>query len=248
MPVDPIEALSDLVRQATNIVVLTGAGISTESGIPDFRSPGGLWSKYRIIDYREFIASEEARHEDWKRRFEMADQIGEVGPNIGHEVLAAWVAEGRCSKIITQNVDGLHQAAGVGDDHVIEIHGTARHAECVDCGLRHEIADCRTMFEATGAAPRCTVCDGIIKSAVVMFGQMMPEDKVALAVEAAHRADLFVAIGSSLVVHPAATLPLHAKRAGAKLAIVNREATELDPFADLLVHDEIGRVLGRFTQ
>ena len=239
------EALADLVRRSSNIVVLTGAGISTESGIPDFRSPGGLWSKYRIIEYPEFIASEDARREDWARRFEMADQIGEVGPNIGHKVLAGWVADGRCSTIITQNVDGLHQEAGVDGDKVIEIHGTARHATCVDCDTRHEIADCRAMFEATGAAPRCTACGGVIKSAVVMFAQMMPEDKVAQAVETARSADTFIAIGSSLLVHPAATLPLHAKRAGARLAIVNREPTELDPFADVVVHGEIGQVLGR---
>jgi NAD-dependent deacetylase len=235
--------LSRLVAEATNICVLTGAGISTESGIPDFRSPGGIWSKYRIIQYPEFMASEAARLEDWRRRFDMRDALGIVKPNGGHRWIADLVASGKCPAVVTQNVDGLHQESGIAADRVVEIHGNARHAVCTACGLRHEIAQCRAMLESTGKAPACEKCGGIVKSAVVMFGEAMPQDVFARAVDLARGCDLLLAIGTSLVVHPAAMLPIHALRAGAQLAILNREATEIDSLADLVIHDEIGRAL-----
>jgi NAD-dependent deacetylase len=237
--------LARLVEEATRICVLTGAGISTESGIPDFRSPGGIWSKYRIIEYPEFMASESARLEDWHRRFDMEDALGVVKPNAGHSWIAALVQSGKCPAVVTQNIDGLHQEAGISDDKVVEIHGNARHAVCTACGLRHEIAECRVMLEKTGRAPACRDCGGIVKSAVVMFGEMMPEAIFARAVDLARSCDLFIAVGTSLVVHPAASLPVYALRAGARLAIINREPTELDSLAELVIHDEIGEVLGK---
>lgn len=244
---EDIEALDELVGVASNIVVLTGAGISTESGIPDFRSPGGIWSKFKIVQYADYMTSEDARTEDWRRRFFMRDQMGEVFPNSGHEVLARWVMAGKCSAIITQNIDGLHQEAGTPVDSVIEIHGTGRHAICVDCAQRHELSQCREQFEETQESPRCIQCSGILKSAVVMFGEPMPEGPTKLAFEAAANADLFIAIGSSLVVFPAANIPLQAKKAGAKLVIINREPTEMDQVADLVVNAEIGKTLSCLT-
>jgi len=236
--------LESLIGEARNMAVLTGAGISTESGIPDFRSPGGIWSQFTIIDYAEFMASEEARLEDWRRRFFMEDQLGEVKPNVGHEKIAEWVRDGKCSTLITQNIDGLHQEAGTPVEAMIEIHGNARHASCTACGLRHEIAECRKQLEETGHSPRCRECGQIIKSDVVMFGEAMPVAETHAAYEAAQACDLFLAIGTSLVVFPAADLPAVAKQAGAKLVILNREETPLDRYADLVVHAGIGDVLG----
>lgn len=235
--------LASAVEKADNVCILTGAGVSTESGIPDFRSPGGIWSRFRIIEYGEFVASEEARLEDWRRRFTMEDQLGEVKPNGAHFWIAELVRSGKCDTLVTQNIDGLHQEAGVPAGNIVELHGNARHASCLDCGARHEIAECRAMLEATNRAPSCRECGGIVKSDVVMFGEMMPEMEVLRAREAAERCDLFITMGSSLVVQPAALIPVYAKRAGAKLAIVNREPTDLDEFADLVVHGELGRIV-----
>ena len=239
---DRIDQFQKLFDEAKRIVVLTGAGISTDSGIPDFRSPGGIWEKFRIIQYSEFMASEEARLEDWRRRFYMEDQMGEVKPNPGHKILAEWILSEKCSTIITQNVDGLHQEAGVPTNRLIEIHGNARHAKCTACELVHSISDCRTMLEETSQSPKCVSCGGIVKSAVVMFGQSMPVTETELAFQKAEQGDLFVAIGTSLVVHPAASLPLHAKRSGANFAILNRETTDLDNAADCIINDELGSI------
>jgi len=238
------DRLRDLLAEAGNVVVLTGAGISTESGIPDFRSPGGIWSQYRIIEYAEFMASETARLEDWRRRFAMEDMIGEVSPNAGHEVIAGWVKSDKCACLITQNIDGLHSAAGTPDAALIEIHGNARKAACVSCGLVHSIAQCREQVEQQQRSPVCQSCGGIIKTAVVMFGEAMPEIETDRAFMAAESCDLFLAIGTSLVVQPASGLPLAAKRLGAKLAILNRDETPLDRYADLVVNEGIGETLG----
>ncbi|MCP4183943.1 MAG: NAD-dependent deacetylase [Hyphomicrobiales bacterium] len=237
---------AELISNAKNIVVLTGAGVSTESGIPDFRSPGGIWEKFRIIEYSEFMASEEARLEDWRRRFFMRDQLGEISPNVAHKAIANWVNCGRCSMLITQNVDGLHHQAGTNADAMIEIHGTARYANCTECGLRYEISECRAMLEETASAPSCRKCHGIIKSAVIMFGEPMPRMETRRAFEAAADCDLFVAIGTSLVVHPVADLPLVAKKSGAKFAIINRDKTQLDDLADVVINHGIGETLANF--
>jgi NAD-dependent deacetylase len=235
--------LRELVGSAQNMVILTGAGISTESGVPDFRSPGGLWEKFRIVEYNEYVESEDARIEDWHRRFYMADQIETVEPNIGHHTIAQWLNEGKASCLVTQNVDGLHLKAGAPEERTIEIHGNATTTSCIDCHSHHEMTLCRQMFEKTGASPKCRSCGGIIKANVVMFGEAMPRDKTARAFEQSEQADLFLAIGTSLVVHPAAALPLHAKHAGAKLAIINRDPTQVDSYADCVVNAEIGEVM-----
>lgn len=243
---DTIDAFSELVHAASRIVILTGAGISTESGVPDFRSPGGLWEQFRIVEYGEYIESEEARIEDWHRRFYMKDQIGAVEPNVGHQKIGQWLTSGKAQQLITQNVDGLHQRGGAPENKIIEIHGNATTASCITCKLHHEMDACRNQFEITGIGPRCIACGGLIKADVVMFGEAMPADKTNRAFEIAETADLFLAIGTSLVVQPAAVLPLHAKRNGAKFAILNRDPTELDRFADCVVNAEIGAVLSAF--
>ncbi len=240
---DSVEHLSNLIDEAKSIVILTGAGISTESGVPDFRSPGGLWEQFRIVEYDEYISSEEARIEDWHRRFYMADQIGQVEPNIGHTKIADWINMGKCECLVTQNVDGLHHRGGAPMDKIIEIHGNATTASCISCGKQHSIELCRTLFEATGESPKCQSCDGLVKADIVMFGESMPVEKTAKAFQIAESADLFIAIGTSLVVNPAAGLPLHAKHNGSKFAIINRDPTELDRFADCVVNSEIGTVM-----
>ncbi len=234
-----------LLAQAENVVILTGAGISTESGVPDFRSPGGIWEQFRIVQYDEYVLSEEARKEDWHRRFYMKDQIGEVEPNVGHIKIAEWMRSGKCSCLITQNVDGLHQRGGALADRTIEIHGNATTASCIDCGKDLDIDTCRILLEETGESPKCQSCNGLVKADIVMFGEKMPVDKTRMAFEAAENADLFIAIGTSLVVKPAAGLPLHAKHNGSKFVILNRDPTELDRFADCVVNAGIGEVIGQ---
>ena len=242
---DTVKHLRGLIDEANSIVILTGAGISTESGVPDFRSPGGLWEQFRIVEYAEYTTSEEARIEDWNRRFYMADQIGQVEPNIGHLKIAEWINTGKCQCLITQNVDGLHHRGGAPQEKIIEIHGNATTASCISCGEHHSIDLCRTLFEATGESPKCQSCDGLVKADIVMFGEAMPVEKTARAFQIAESADLFIAIGTSLVVNPAAGLPLHAKHNNAKFAILNRDPTELDRFADCVVNSEIGEVMNK---
>lgn len=235
--------LARLIADARRLVVFTGAGISTESGIPDFRSPGGVWSKMKPIYFQEFVASEEKRREAWERAF--SGRAGWVGrePNAGHHAVARLIASGKASCVITQNVDNLHQASGIPADKVIELHGNASYATCLDCGLRHELAELKALYDATGDLPACRACGGLVKTATISFGQAMPAEPMAWAEAETLACDLFLVLGSSLVVYPAAGFPLLAKRNGAQLAIVNREPTELDPYADLVLNDEIGPVM-----
>ena len=235
--------LARLIADASRMVVFTGAGISTESGIPDFRSPGGVWSKMKPIYFQDFVASEEKRREAWERAF--SGRAGWVGrePNAGHLGVARLVAQGKCACVITQNVDDLHQASGVPAEKVVELHGNASYATCLECGLRHELTDLKALYDATGDLPACRACDGLVKTATISFGQSMPLGPMARAEEETLACDLFLVLGSSLVVYPADGFPLMAKRNGAKLAIVNREPTEIDPYADLVLHDEIGPVM-----
>jgi NAD-dependent deacetylase len=235
--------LARLIAEARRMVVFTGAGISTESGIPDFRSPGGVWSRMTPIYFQDFVADAGKRREAWERTF--AGRAGWTGrkPNAGHYAVARLVAEGKASSVITQNVDNLHQDSGVPPEKVIELHGNASYAKCLDCGERHELAELKDSFLKAGEIPYCRVCGGLVKTATISFGQPMPEEPMARAEVETLRCDLFLVLGSSLVVYPAAGFPLLAKRNGARLAIVNRESTELDAFADLVLHDEIGPVM-----
>lgn len=237
------EQLAVLLAEARRVVVFTGAGISTESGIPDFRSPGGVWSRMKPIYFDEFVSDAAKRREAWDRVFNGA--AGWVGkePNAGHYAVARLVARGKASAVITQNVDNLHQQSGVPATQVIELHGNASYATCLDCGLRHELEVLKQSYLGRDEIPSCRECSGLVKTATVSFGQAMPREPMRRAEEETLACDLFLVLGSSLVVYPAAAFPAMAKQNGARLAIVNREPTEQDAFADLAVHDEIGPVL-----
>lgn len=246
MPSDAeMDALREMLDAARRVVVFTGAGISTESGIPDYRSAGtGLWNKIKPIEFQDFLRSEEVRRESWRRRFASRESWDDAKPNTGHFAVAKLVREGKASAVITQNVDNLHQDSGVPDEAVIELHGNNRYARCLGCGTRYELADLKRQFENLGNVQPCSRCGGIVKTATISFGQPMPEDAMARAQAATNACDLFVVVGSSLVVYPAAGFPEYAKRRGAKLVIVNREPTGLDEVADLVLHAEIGPALG----
>jgi NAD-dependent deacetylase len=232
-----------MIDEARRVVVFTGAGISTESGIPDFRSPGGVWSRMKPIYFQEFVSDPAKRREAWTRTFGGAAGWTGAAPNAGHYAVARLVAAGKVFAVITQNVDNLHQDSGVPAERVIELHGNASYAACLDCGERHELDELKDSFLKAGEIPYCRRCGGLVKTAVISFGQSMPAGPMAAAQKAALACDLFLVLGSSLVVYPAAGFPLLAKRSGAALAIVNREPTELDPHADLVLNEEIGAVM-----
>jgi NAD-dependent deacetylase len=240
-----VAALTRLVDESETVLPFTGAGISTECGIPDFRSPGGIWTKMQPIPFDAFLASQEMRNEAWRRRFAMEDEFGGAQPGRGHRALASLYRAGKSPGVITQNIDNLHQASGIAPEHVVELHGNTTYATCLDCAERYELAWVRTRFEAGGGAPDCR-CGGYIKTATISFGQAMPEAEMRRAEELTMTCDLFLSIGSSLVVWPAAGFPLMAKRNGARLAIINRDPTEFDDLADLVVREDIGSVLAPF--
>jgi NAD-dependent deacetylase len=236
------EALARHLHASGRVAAFTGAGISTESGIPDFRSPGGVWSKMKPIMFQDFVASRAARDEAWKRVFNKSAGWTGASPNAGHHAVAALVEQGKASAVITQNVDNLHQDSGVPPERVIELHGNASYAKCLDCGARYELVDLKLPYQR-GEEIVCTRCAGLLKTATVSFGQPMPKREMMRASEEARACDLFLVLGSSLVVYPAAGLPVEAKRHGAKLVIVNREPTDLDRYADLVLNTEIGPLL-----
>ena len=242
-----VEQLGDMIAEASAIVPFTGAGISTECGIPDFRSPGGLWTRNRPIPFDEFVASADARNEAWRRRFAMEPTLAAARPGRGHRALASLYKAGKIPAIVTQNIDNLHQASGVAGEHVVELHGNTTYARCIGCGQAYDLRWARQQFDATCGAPNCTVCDQPVKTATISFGQAMPEDAMRRANELARDCDLFIAIGSSLVVWPAAGFPLLAKNSGARLVIINNEPTEQDDLADLVIPYDIGETLGPFV-
>jgi NAD-dependent deacetylase len=238
--------LAQLLESARVVLPFTGAGISTESGIPDFRSPGGLWSKFRPIPFDEFLSSQEMRDESWRRRFALEEQFAAARPGRGHRAIASLYRAGKAPAVVTQNIDNLHQASGIAADDVIELHGNTTYALCLECEQRYELAWVQARFAASGGrAPDCA-CGGHIKTATISFGQPMPDAALRRAEALTRDCDLFLAIGSSLVVWPAAGMPLLAKRAGARLVIINREPTEFDAVADLVVREDIGSALEPF--
>jgi NAD-dependent deacetylase len=242
-----IDRLEQLVGDARALLPFTGAGISTECGIPDFRSPGGLWAANKPIPIDAFLASQEMRNEAWRRRFAMEVQFAAARPGRGHLALASLHRTRKVPAVVTQNIDNLHQASGIAADCVVELHGNTTFALCLGCAKRYELSWVRQRFEASaGQAPDCPDCGGHIKSATVSFGQAMPEAAMRQAEQLTLACDLFLAIGSSLVVWPAASFPLLAKRNGAALVIINREPTQFDDLADLVIRQDIGAVLAPF--
>jgi NAD-dependent deacetylase len=242
-----VEQLGELIAEASVIVPFTGAGISTECGIPDFRSPGGLWSRNRPIPFDEFVASTDARNEAWRRRFAMEPTFAAARPGRGHRALASLYGAGKIPAVVTQNIDNLHQVSGFAGEHVVELHGNTTYARCIGCREAYSLSWVKQCFDTTGSAPDCTACDEPVKTATISFGQAMPEDAMRRATELAQSCDLFMAIGSSLVVWPAAGFPLLAKNSGARLVIINNEPTEQDDLADLVIRHDIGDTLGPFV-
>lgn len=227
-------------------VAFSGAGISTESGIPDFRSPGGIWQTSQPVYFDEFVQSAPARHEYWRQKAIAHRDFAHAQPNIAHRSLARWEAQGALRGVITQNIDELHQAAG--SANVLELHGTARKVGCLDCGVRFAADGLVEEFLRTETVPDCPQCGGLMKHATVSFGQSLPADVLEQAIDWSREADFFLVIGSSLVVTPAAELPALAKRRGATLAIINRDKTPLDSMADFVIRDEIGVAFGAIAQ
>jgi NAD-dependent deacetylase len=241
-----ISGLGELLEGASVVLPFTGAGISTECGIPDFRSPGGLWTKNQPIPFDAFLANQDMRDETWRRRFAMEESFSKAKPGRGHLALASLYRAGKVPALVTQNIDNLHQASGIAAQDIVELHGNTTYALCLECAERYELSWVRKKFEADARAPECNACGGYIKTATVSFGQAMPVEPMRRAEELTMECDLFLAIGSSLVVWPAAGFPLMAKRNGARLVIINREPTDFDKFADLVVRHDIGDVLGPF--
>ena len=237
------QAARELIDGASRIVGFTGAGISTESGVPDFRSPDGVWARNRTVDFQEFVSSEAGRVEYWRQKAAAWPAMREAKPNAGHEAFVTLHRQGRLLALITQNIERLHQRSGLPADVVLELHGTTTEAVCLTCGGRITSDEACRRIEAGEPAPRCRACGGLLKPATISFGQAMPLDVMARAQEAAETCDLLIAVGSSLVVEPAASIPRVAKAAGARLIIVNREPTPLDGIADAVVRGEIGAVL-----
>jgi NAD-dependent deacetylase len=240
-----VDDLRRMIENAARIVAFTGAGISTESGIPDFRSPGGIWTRYRPIEFADFLASDEMRRESWRRKFATDATMRAATPNAGHRALARLVEQGKMLAVITQNIDGLHQVSGIPDEKVIELHGNSTYAACLDCKRRHELAWVRQIFDDNETLPKCMACGGILKTATISFGQSMPEDAMERAQDVTSQADLMITLGSSLVVYPAAGFPIMAKRNGARYVIVNREPTDQDELADLVINAEIGSTMSQ---
>ena len=249
-PAEPTVALPIVAKwlaEADSAVAFTGAGASTESGIPDFRSPGGVWAKYQPVYFEDFLASAEARHEYWRQKAEAHREFAEAKPNAGHLALARWESLGRLAGVITQNIDGLHQLAG--SRNVLELHGTARQIGCLDCQARYDAGPMVEEFLARQAVPNCPACgSSLMKHATISFGQTLAPDVLQTAFAWTKRSRLFLAIGSSLVVEPAASLPRKAKEYGARLVIINRDPTPQDSLADLVIRRPIGETLAEIDR
>jgi len=236
-----ISQIADRLSSTESAVAFTGAGISTESGISDFRSPGGVWSRYQPVYYDEFLASHDARLRHWRMKREAYPEFSAAKSNTGHKILADWERSGRLVGVITQNIDGLHSEAG--SSNVLELHGTGKFVSCIECGKRWTAAEIFEQYADRDEVPQCDECEGWLKPATVSFGQSLPQDVLSEAYRISAEADVFLAIGSSLVVEPAASLPAHAKQMGAYLTIINRDPTPLDDLADLVLHTPIGETL-----
>jgi NAD-dependent deacetylase len=252
LPQVSVTSVSEVARwfgEAEAVVVLTGAGISTESGIPDFRGPQGVWTRNPAAQYlftiENYVADPEVRRQAWAAR--LASPVWTAEPNAGHRALADFERTGRLRAVLTQNIDGLHQAAGSSTGLVVELHGTARETACLECGDRLPMAEVLPRIEAGEADPACLECGGILKSATISFGQQLDADVIEAAVAATRGADLFVAIGTSLGVYPAAGLCDYAVARGTRLVVVNAEPTPYDDDAAAVLREPIGEVLPRLV-
>ena len=235
--------LKHLIEKSKKLVFFTGAGISTNSGIPDFRGPKGVWKTATPIYFQDFISSKEKRIESWEKKFSNELSIDSAKPNIGHLKLAEIMNRKEKTHLITQNVDNLHQDSGIDNSKITELHGNATYAKCLDCSKKYELTFIKEDFLATKEPPICNICGGLIKTATISFGQAMPEEEMITAQRVSIKSDLFICLGSSLAVFPAADLPLLAKETGANLVIINNEPTQMDHLSDLVINRDISEVL-----
>ena len=243
---DPLIARgAALIREAEKVLVFSGAGLSTESGIPDFRSPGGVWSKYdpSELNFQRIISDENARVKYWQMSTESYQTMKDALPNRAHLAIKALEDEGKLLAVVTQNIDSLHHRAGNSPDKIIEIHGTAFSVSCLSCGKKYDRDNIEDRISSGVRVPYCDDCSGILKPDTISFGQAMPEEKMARAIRYAEECDLCIVLGSSLVVYPAASVPVHAVESGAKLMIINRDETPLDSLAEVVIHESVSRAL-----
>jgi NAD-dependent deacetylase len=244
------EQVAQWILSSKRVVVFSGAGLSTESGIPDFRSPGGVWDRYNPEDFyfQNFIASEASREKYWKMATEMYEPMKKAQPNLAHLAIAELEKLGKLDCVITQNIDGLHAKAGNSEEKILELHGTAMHATCLDCGKRYDRDEIQERLRREFKVPYCDDCKGPLKPATISFGQSMPERETQEAYHRSSSSDLFIVIGSSLVVQPAASMPLVAKRNGATLVIINRDPTPYDDMADIAIHTQAGPTMANILE
>ena len=238
--------LQEMLKKSSKVVFFTGAGVSTNSGIPDFRGPKGVWKSSTPIYFQDFISSKEKRVESWSRKFRNELSMDSATPNEGHKKIAE-IMKVKDSFLVTQNVDNLHQDSGVDIDKIAELHGNATYAKCLDCSRRYELEDLKKEFLETNEPPLCSICGGILKTATISFGQAMPEKEMQISQKKAIESDLFICVGTSLAVFPAADLPLLAKETGATLVILNNEPTQMDQYADLVINRDISEVLSEIS-
>lgn len=243
------DEVADLIIKAKRIVVFTGAGVSTESGIPDFRSPGGIWDRFDPDDftYQKFVSSPDSRRKQWQLLWG-GRLIKEVKPNAAHSAIAELDRLGKLDCVITQNVDNLHQRAGVPDQKVFELHGNMKWVKCLNCGRRYPLEQIKARLDKGEEVPECEVCHGILKPDIVLFGEGLPEKAFEEAASRSRRCDLFIVIGSTLVVYPAAQMPVYAASSGARLVIINLSSTPMDEQAAVLIRAKAGEAMARIMQ
>ncbi len=247
---EKLKQVAQWITQSKRTVVFSGAGLSTESGIPDFRSPGGVWDRYNPEDFyfQNFLASEASREKYWQMATEMYDPMKKAQPNLAHLAIAQMEKLGKLDCVITQNIDGLHFKAGNSEEKVIQLHGTAMYVSCLSCKKRYDRDEIQERIRKGVKVPYCDDCGGPLKPATISFGQSMPERETEEAYHRSSLSDLFIVIGSSLVVQPAASMPLVAKRNGAKLVIINRDPTPYDSMADIVIHAQAGPVMASILE
>jgi NAD-dependent deacetylase len=247
---EQLEQIAQWILTSDRVVVFSGAGLSTESGIPDFRSPGGVWDRYNPEDFyfQNFLASEASREKYWQMATEMYEPMKKAQPNLAHLAIAELERFGKLDCVITQNIDGLHLKAGNSEERVIQLHGTAMAVSCLSCGKRYHRDEIQGRIEKGVRVPYCDDCGGPLKPATISFGQSMPERETEEAYHRSSSSDLFIVIGSSLVVQPAASMPLVAKRNGAKLVIINRDPTPYDDMADIVIHGQAGPIMANILE
>ena len=246
---EEIERLAQLIIESQKVVVFTGAGISTESGIPDFRSPGGIWSRYDPEDFtiQKFLSSPAARKNIWKMSVE-GGLLAEAEPNLAHYAIADLYQLGKLDCVITQNIDNLHQKAGIPENKVFELHGNVGWVVCLDCRRRFPMPEVLQKIKDGIGVPDCPDCRGILKPDAVFFGEALPQETLREAIRRAQNCDLFIVIGSSLGIYPAAYIPTYAGEAGATLAIINLTPTPFDHYAEVVIRGKAGEIMSRVME